>query len=121
MRFRLILLLAMAPAPVAAVEATTPMPKEGTLQIDNSQLQFGPGQERRTVTYQLEIDERGRANVCRVMRTSGDELFDKSVCKQLRKTARFNREQGTLFQDVSRYYNGYFYATPGSRGGQPAG
>ena len=89
-------------------------PEEGTLAIALRELEFGPGDHRRTVHYQLEINERGRAKSCRITRFSGDELFDTSVCKQLRKTARFNRLQGRLFGEASRYYNGYFWSAPAS-------
>ena len=87
-------------------------PEEGTLAISLGDQQFGPGDHRRTVHYQLEINERGRAKNCRVTRSSGDEIFDASVCKQLRKTARFNRVQGKMFGVASRYYSGYFWSSP---------
>lgn len=109
-RFALVL---CAPAIIAASSGNgIPRPLEGTLEINLAALQFGPEEGRRTVHYQLEIDTRGRPKSCRVMRSSGDKLFDKSVCAELRKKARFDGVQGQLFQSQSRYFNGYFYSDP---------
>jgi TonB family protein len=106
-------LLLGAPLLVAAMDGNEIVrPMEGTLEIHTAELQFGPEEGRRTVHYQLEIDTRGRPKSCRVTRPSGDKAFDKSVCAELRKKARFNGVQGQLFQSQSRYFNGYFYSEP---------
>ena len=112
-----VIVASLAIAPPALGQGTGDVwPEEGTLAINLGKLEFGPGDHKRTVHYQLEINERGRAKNCRVTRSSGDDLFDESVCKQLRKTARFNRLRGRLFGEVSRYYTGYFWSTPGPNG-----
>ena len=106
-------LLLGAPLLVAAMDGNQIVqPMEGTLEIHTAELEFGPEEGRRTVHYQLEIDTRGKPKSCRVTRSSGDKLFDKSLCDQLRKNARFERATGTLFQETARTYNGYFYSEP---------
>lgn len=108
--------IAALPLLLLSLTATTievgPRPKDGEKWIEMDQLQFGPGDGRRTTHYQLEVNDRGRARTCRVVRTSGDPVFDKSLCDQLRKNARFERATGTLFQETARTYNGYFYSEP---------
>jgi hypothetical protein len=111
MKFRLAALPLILLSLTAAMEVG-PRPKDGDKWIELDQLKFGPGEGRRTTHYQLEVNDRGRARVCRVVRTSGDEVFDKSLCDQLRKNARFERATGSMFQDSARHYSGYFYSDP---------
>lgn len=107
-----IALLPLVAFALGAQSEPAPEPVEIETWIDSSQLEFGPDDGRRTTHYELSVTDRGRAGTCRVTQSSGDRKFDLSVCKQLRKNARFKRTPPGMFNDVERYYRGYFYSDP---------
>jgi hypothetical protein len=109
---RRLVLLPFAALALSAQLDPSPVPLEIEAWIDASQLEFGPEEGRRTTHYELAVTERGRTGTCRVTQSSGDRQFDASLCKQLRKNARFERTQPGMFRDVQRFYRGYFYADP---------
>jgi hypothetical protein len=105
-------LLPVAALALMAQSEPFPVPLEIEAWIDASLLEFGPGEGRRTTHYELAVTDRGRAGTCRVTQGSGDRQFDLSLCKQLRKNARFERTPPGMFKDIQRFYRGYFYADP---------
>lgn len=104
--------LLLAPVAVSAQVDTSAQPLNQAEWIDVAALEFGPGEGRRNVQYDLEINERGRVTSCRIAQGSGDDDFDKSVCAQIKKNARFDKPASRVFSDQRRQFRGYFYADP---------
>ena len=101
----------LALAPLLLLGNGDPMPQEGTLKVRLGEVEFGPGDGRREMHYQLVINARGKVSHCRVVRSSGDALFDNSVCKELKRNSTYDRSGG-MFTESQRYDNGYFFAEP---------
>lgn len=71
--------------------ATTPQPIDTRLWVSVSNLEYDPAvQGDRTAMYDLEVDGAGAVTNCTITRGSGDELFDNSLCRQLKANAAFD-------------------------------
>jgi len=71
--------------------ATTPQPIDTRLWASVSNLEYDPAvQGDRTAMYDLEVDGAGAVTNCTITRGSGDELFNNSLCRQLKANAAFD-------------------------------
>lgn len=84
----------------------------GTQSVNLTDLEFGPGDYRREVYYTLAIDARGKVRKCRITKGSGDELFDKSFCREIKKSSQFDQADGSSFNRGTRELKGSFYSDP---------
>jgi hypothetical protein len=77
--------------PAPDPNATTPQPLDMELWVSVTNLLYDPATPGDlTVAYALEVDETGGVTNCAITGSSGDELFDRSVCRQLEVNATFD-------------------------------
>jgi hypothetical protein len=76
--------------PVPDPNATTPQSLDMELWVGTGNLLYDPAVKGdMTVSYDLDVDEAGSVKGCKITRSSGDGLFDRSVCRQLEVNAAF--------------------------------
>jgi hypothetical protein len=76
--------------PAPDPNATTPQPLDMELWVGTGNLLYDPAVKGdMTVNYDLDVDETGSVRSCKITGSSGDGLFDRSVCRQLEVNAAF--------------------------------